>query len=214
MFIADYMTSEVITISPDMSVSQARKLLDNHHFRHLPVVDEQKRLIGMVSDRDLRSAYPSSILDDERRREAMGLVDTAMVRDIMSHPCSCLGKDATLDDALMVFDRDKVGALPVVADDDVVVGMFSIRDLTAAYKRLFGAAEKGSALIAILDDSKSTKSMSRVAALMDENAIQCTRIIRINYEGGFPRIYLRVNTGNVERVHTLLQDSGFSLLHP
>ena len=213
MFISDYMTADPLTISADMCLPEARQLLTDHHFRHLPVVDKDNKLIGMVSDRDLRSAYPSSVLSEEEREGIFKKIEKTTVGGIMSQNCSCLGTDSTLDDALMVFDRDKVGALPVVTDDDEVIGIFSMRDLTAAYKKLFGVAEKGSMLIAVLDDGKSN-SLSRIVTLLEENSIQCTRLIKIGQSSGFDRIYLRVNTYKVSNVHKLLQDNGFTLLKP
>ncbi len=54
MFIADYMTADPLTITADVLVPEARRLLDDNHFRHLPVVDEEKKLIGVVTDRDLQ----------------------------------------------------------------------------------------------------------------------------------------------------------------
>jgi len=213
MFISDYMTADPLTIQADMLIPEARQLLTDHLFRHLPVVDKDNKLIGVVSDRDLRSAYPSSVLDDEAQEVVFKTVEKTAVREIMSQNCSCLGTDSTLDDALMVFDRDKVGALPIVTENDEVIGIFSMRDLTAAYKKLFGVAEKGSMLIAILDDGKSN-SLSRIVTLLEESNIQCTRLIKIGQESGFDRIYLRVNTNKVATVHKLLQDNGFTLLKP
>ena len=213
MFISDYMTADPMTISADMLLPEARQLLTDNHFRHLPVVDNEKKLIGVVSDRDLRSAYPSSILDDETQEATFAKIEQCCVGDIMSKNCSCLGLDSTLDDALMVFDRDKVGALPVVTEDDEVIGIFSMRDLTAAYKKLFGVAEKGSMLIAVLDDGQSN-SLSRIVTMLEENDIQCTRLIKIGQTKGFDRIYMRINTYKVGNVHKLLQDNGFTLLKP
>ena len=213
MFISDYMTADPLTITADMFLSEARQLLTDNHFRHLPVVDEDKKLIGVVTDRDLRSAYPASILSEESFQGALKEVEKTPVSKIMSRKCSCLAMDSTLDDALMVFDRDKVGALPVVTDDDVVIGIFSMRDLTAAYKKLFGVAEKGSELVAILDDGKSN-SLSRIVSLLEEYDMQFTRLIKIAQSSGFDRIYLRVNTYKVSKVHKLLQDNGFTLLKP
>jgi len=213
MFISDYMTANPLTISADMVLPEARQLLTDHHFRHLPVVDEHNKLIGMISDRDLRSAYPSTILKDEERNKAFKKVEQTLVREIMSQNCSCLTSSSSLDDALMVFERDKVGALPVVTEDDVVIGIFSMRDLTAAYKKLFGSAEKGSELIAILNDAKSN-SLGKIVSLLEENEIICTRLVNIGEVSGFDRIYLRVNTAIVGHVQTLLQESGFTLLKP
>jgi acetoin utilization protein AcuB len=214
MFIADYMTADPLTITADTLIVEARQLLDDNHFRHLPVVDENKKLIGVVSDRDLRSAYPSTILDDDARERALASLETISVKQIMSTNCSCVSIEASLDDALLVFDRDKVGALPVVTEDDLVIGIFSMRDLTAAYKKLFGASNKGSSLIAVLDEGKTNNSLSRIANLLEENGIRCSRLIKIGNETGFDRVYMRINSSQVGNVHKFLQDSGFTLLKP
>ena len=213
MFISDYMTANPLTISADMLLPEARQLLTDYHFRHLPVVDKENRLIGVISDRDLRSAYPSTVLGDTERDKAFKKIEKIAVGEIMSQNCSCLTLGSTLDDALTVFERDKVGALPVITEEDEVIGIFSMRDLTAAYKKLFGAAEKGTELIAILNDGKS-KSLNTIVALLEKNSIQCNRLINIGGVSGFDRIYLRVNTATVPEVQTLLQESGFTLLKP
>jgi acetoin utilization protein AcuB len=213
MFISDYMTANPLTISAETLLPDARQLLTDYHFRHLPVVDEKNRLIGVVSDRDLRSAYPSTVLSDSERDKAFKKVEKVSVAEIMSQNCSCLTLSSTLDDALTVFERDKVGALPVVTDEDEVIGIFSMRDLTAAYKKLFGAAEKGSELIAILNESKS-KSLIKIVSLLAAKDIQCTRLINIGEVSGFDRIYLRVSSSIVSEVQKLLQEHGFTLLKP
>lgn len=214
MFIADYMTADPLTITADTLVPEARRLLDDNHFRHLPVVDEQKKLIGVVTDRDLRSAFPSSTVDDDTYQQMFEAVALTPVASIMSTNCSCVSIEATLDDALLVFDRDKVGALPVVTEDDVVIGIFSMRDLTAAYKKLFGSAESGTSLIAVLDETKNRDSLSRIASILEENEVQCSRLIKIGQTSGFDRIYMRVDSFKVGNVHKHLQDSGFTLLKP
>jgi acetoin utilization protein AcuB len=214
MFIADYMTADPLTITADVLIPEARRLLDDNHFRHLPVVDEEKKLIGVVTDRDLRSAYPSTAIDDQTYAKIFETVAATPVAEIMSTNCSCVSIEATLDDALLVFDRDKVGALPVVTEDDVVIGIFSMRDLTAAYKKLFGSAESGSSLIAVLDETKNHNSLSRIASILEEDKVRCTRLIKIGQKSGFDRIYMRVESSKVGNVHKHLQDSGFTLLKP
>jgi acetoin utilization protein AcuB len=214
MFIADYMTADPLTITADILIPEARRLLDDNHFRHLPVVDEGKKLIGVVTDRDLRSAFPSTAIDEDTYAKIFETVAATPVRNIMSTNCSCVSIEATLDDALLVFDRDKVGALPVVTEDDVVIGIFSMRDLTAAYKKLFGSAESGSCLIAVLDETKNHDSLSRIASILEEDQVRCTRLIKIGQKSGFDRIYMRVESAKVGIVHRHLQDSGFTLLKP
>ncbi len=206
MYISRHMTPDPITVSSAMLLPEARALLNDYHFRHLPVVDEKGLLVGMLTDRDLRSAYPSSVLSKSERRLVYERVEQTIVAEIMSTECVSLGPDSTLDDALFLFDRDQLGALPVLIDERVV-GVFSIRDLTAAYKKLFGVGEKGAVLIGINDDG-SPGIMTRIVTLLEEHAIPFSRLLRIDHERDDKTIYLRINTFKITKVYALLEDAG------
>ena len=69
MFISKVMTRNVVTIDKNADISQAQEKMSKHLFRHLPVVDENNHLIGIVTDRDIRSVLPSSHLAQENSRE-------------------------------------------------------------------------------------------------------------------------------------------------
>ncbi len=69
MFISKTMTRNTVTIDPDADILQARAKMSNNNFHHLPVVDENNFLIGIVSDRDIRSVLPSSHLADDNGME-------------------------------------------------------------------------------------------------------------------------------------------------
>ena len=213
MYIIDYMTPDPITIAPGLLLPEARRILNDFHFRHLPVVDQDKKILGIITDRDLRSAYPSTLSSDNEKLLTFGQVEKTTVAEIMTSPCISLLPGTTLDDALLLFDRDKIGAMPVLDDDGRVIGMFSISDLTAAYKKLFGVEEKGSVLIALEDDGQAN-SMSRIVTLLEEHDISCTRLIRMPQRGAVSRMYLRINTFRLVAVQKLLQSAGFTLLKP
>jgi acetoin utilization protein AcuB len=201
------MTPDPITISPTMFLPEARALLNEYYFRHLPVVDDQGKLVGMLTDRDLRSAYPSSVLTDSERRLVYERVQETSVLEIMSTECTSLGVDSTLDDALFLFDRDQSGALPVL-DGEQVVGIFSLRDLNAAYRTLFGVGEKGAILIGIHDDGSPT-IMTRIVTLLEKEKIPFTRVLRIPDRQTGDTIYLRINTFKIAAVLELLEENGF-----
>lgn len=217
MYISQYMTKNPKTISQEMSLADAREILNKYKFRHLPVVDDENKLIGIVTDRDLRSAFPSSV-NLEGRESSFEMVKDTPVKKIMVSDCTYISPYDTIDDTLLVFERVRVGALPVLDDDKKVLGMFSIRDLAAAYKKLFGMSEKGSVLIAI-EDEGGLNCMSSLVLLLEEQKIPFTRLLRIpaseETEGGHrAKIYLRVNTYNVAKVNKSLQDAGFTLVKP
>jgi acetoin utilization protein AcuB len=191
-----------------------REILQNGKFRHLPVADEKNRLVGIVTDRDLRSASPSSVLPPDRLKACHSEFDQTPVSAIMSRAFFTLNPMSTLDDALILLDREKIGALPVVDQEQRVIGMFSMRDLMAAYRRLFGLGERGSAMIVVEHDGKR-KPLSRIAKVLEEHNIRFTRLIRTEAEESMPeRIYLRVNTYNISAVHQALGEAGFSVVLP
>ncbi|MCK5070201.1 MAG: CBS domain-containing protein, partial [Desulfocapsa sp.] len=82
MYILRHMTPDPITVSPAMLLPEARALLNDYHFRHLPVVDEEGGLVGILTDRDLRSAYPSSVITDSERRLVYESVEKTSVSEI------------------------------------------------------------------------------------------------------------------------------------
>ena len=213
MYICEYMTPDPLAITADVFLPEARKILDAFNFRHLPIIDGDKKLVGIITDRDLRSAYPSSIISESERLQAFLKVEKTPVRDIMTTHCSVISPQSTLDDALLIFDRDRVGGLPVVDDDDCLRGMFSIRDLTAAYKDLFGVSDKGSVLIGIADNGEKGV-MTKIVNILEENNISFTRLIRMEEPSGGAKIYLRINTYRLSGVHKLLVGNGLTILKP
>ncbi len=213
MYISEYMTSDPITISSATLLPEARRILNEYQIRHLPVIDSERRLIGIITDRDLRSAYPSSVTPKSNALLAYAQVEKTSVEDIMTTSCSTLSPDASLDDALIIFDRDKVGGIPVVSEEDVVLGMFSLLDLTAAYRKLFGVAEEGSILIGIEDDGREN-ILSTLVTLLEYNNIPLTRLIRLSEKKKVAKIFMRINSLRPVEVFKLLKSKGFLLLEP
>jgi len=177
MFIARYMTTPALTIPPEMTIPVAKELLQSRHFRHLPVVDDAGKLVGVITDRDLRSAYPSSVLSGDTIKTCLAELDKTPVSTIMTRAFFTVTPASTLDDALILLDRERVGALPVVDENGKVVGIFSIRDLTKAYRTLFGLGERGSAMIVVEDDG-NPKPLTRISRVLEEHKIRFTRLIR------------------------------------
>jgi len=214
MYVQYYMTASPVTIGPDKNIEEARQLLENYHFRHLPVVDEFGSLLGMVTDRDLRSAYPSSVLDSSERQEILDRVRSTPVADIMSSDNVFLSPQSTLDDALLMFEKRSVGALPVVNINMLVVGILSFNDLLKAWRSLFGLGEKGSALVAI-ESAENSPPLGRLVDVLEEFAVPFTRLVRTDGSGREPAmLYLRINTFNIRAVHKAIEKAGFSVHHP
>ena len=214
MYIRYYMTPSPVTISPGKSIEEARHLLENYHFRHLPVIDEFGGLLGIVTDRDLRSAYPSSILDDGDRQKVLDRVKQTPVGKIISTVNAFLSPQSTLDDALILFEKRTVGALPVVNGNNLVVGILSFSDLLKALRSFFGLGQKGSVLVAIRAEDKS-QSKSKLVRILEDMNVVFTRLVRTGGSDREPAmIYLRINTFNVRVVHRAIEQAGFEVHLP
>jgi acetoin utilization protein AcuB len=109
------MTRDPKTIHQEDRLSQAKDLMDAGGFRRLPVVDRDGRLIGILTDRDMREHHAH--LHDTR-------VTGAMVEHLVT-----IGPDEAIESAVDLVLKHKIGGLPVVAPDGQLVGMITVTDL-------------------------------------------------------------------------------------
>ncbi len=135
--VRDAMTREVITLEPEASAVQALGLCREHGIRHLPVV-ENGRLVGLVSDRDLRDVSPPRGTGDEEN--TLGWV---RVRDIMSTNLVTIHPLDTIEHAARDIHAHKFNCLPVVAEGELV-GIITSSDMTRMLIELIGAHGAGS----------------------------------------------------------------------
>ena len=213
MFIAKFMTAPARTVTAATLLTEARELMTAGNFRHLPVVDEAGRLVGILTDRDLRSAFPAGGMDEKEKSEYLKRYIRVTVLAIMTEAVAFLPVEATLDDALLLFDRTRVGALPVVDHQRKVVGILSVRDLLTAYRQLFGLGEKGSILIEVEDDG-NPQLLTTLTKTLEASRIPFTRLIRTGKLGGQGAgIYVRVHTHNLNNVHFILE-AGLKTVRP
>jgi CBS domain-containing protein len=118
MKIAEVMTRSLVTLTPEQTLRDAVELLRSKHIRHLPVV-EDSRLIGIVTDRDVKRATPS-LLSGVDRDEYDRVLDETKIAQIMTREPMTVTPETGLKAAVKVFIDRKVGALPVVSGSQLV----------------------------------------------------------------------------------------------
>jgi acetoin utilization protein AcuB len=131
------MTREVVTVAPETSAGQAWGLCRERNIRHLPVV-EGGRLVGIVSDRDLRDLSPPRDTPDQEN--TLGWV---RIRDVMSPEVVTAHPLDTIEHAARVIYENRFNCLPVVADGELV-GIITSSDLVRTLVELVGAQGPGS----------------------------------------------------------------------
>lgn len=142
MFVSDRMSSPPVTIEPDLSFQKALKLMREQRFRRLPVVDKNDRLIGIVSERDLLYASPSPATSLSMW-ELNYLLSELEVRELMTEDVISTTPDTPIEDAAHLMVGNKIGGLPVVDDDNRVVGVITETDIFKTFVEMFSGGETG-----------------------------------------------------------------------
>ena len=105
-----------MTIGRDADIFEAQEKMARNRIRHLPVVDEDDHLVGIVTDRDIRSALPYSLFKDPQDKNGQDKIAALTINDIMTpNPFSISPMD-TIQDTLLLIQKKRVGAFPVVDD--------------------------------------------------------------------------------------------------
>jgi len=126
MHVKDLMTAEVITLDPDDDLALAERLMSESRIRHLPVVDEHFKLVGLVSQRDVLRASLSSLHvangADQRMKANVEL------QQIMRTDIDTCSPDDALKDVVDRMRAKKYGCLPVVNEEGRLVGIITDTD--------------------------------------------------------------------------------------
>ncbi len=130
MAVKRYMTADPITVQPNVSLLHARALLRSHQIRHLPVV-EKKRLIGILSDRDLRLLLPSSLATAEEQHRFQAWGTQVTVGDVMTRKVVTVAPETETEKAARLMVEHRIGCLPVLRGS-ILVGIITTIDLLQA----------------------------------------------------------------------------------
>jgi len=204
MFVGKRMTPNPKTVSPDAPLSAAARILREHRFHHLPVV-EGETLVGILSDTDLRNAS----LAASPVEEGGGSPGDRLVREAMRTEVWSVTPEDSVEDALLILTREKFGALPVLSGDRLV-GIITRADLLNAFVDLLDVNE-----VCFCVDVTFPRNMARFEELIDTFArigVE-VRSVLIAPQGeiGALNAHLRVATIDGPAVKRALREKGFMI---
>jgi len=129
MKVVDVMTKDPLTVTPTETIGQADELMNTNKIRQLPVV-QAKELVGIVTDRDIRSFLSGSLLEGvEAREEALN----TKIREIMTTEPMTLSPDDDLQEAVEIMIDEKIGGIPVVDESEGLVGIVTYVDVLRCF---------------------------------------------------------------------------------
>jgi acetoin utilization protein AcuB len=208
LLVRNSMTRELVTVVSETTAAEALALCRMNRIRHLPVL-EGRRLVGVISDRDLRAATPA--LGDLARAEAL---DRIRVADQMTRDVTTAGPEDPIEDAAMAMYERKIGCLPVVDGEDLV-GILTTSDVMRALVRLVGAHKPGSRLEVALPSRSG--SMAEVTQIVRNEGVDIVSILASSEnedEAGERVAVLRVATIDPKQVVESLRAAEYQIIWP
>jgi acetoin utilization protein AcuB len=202
------MTPNPITIESTTTIADASELMRKHKFRRLPVVDKG-RLVGIVTDRDLRTVAPSPATSLSIF-ELNYLLAKMQVKDIMHKDVITIPVDATIEEAALLMSTRHIGGLVVVGDKDSVVGVITETDIFNSFVEIMGLKEgktrftfKVSNQVGVLHD---------ITRVFKDLGINISSLATYPVEGG-EEMVIRFNAQDTDELVKRLTEIGYPPQH-
>jgi acetoin utilization protein AcuB len=214
MQVREWMTRDVITVTEDTSLFRASKLMKEHKIRRLPVVDERGRLIGIVSDRDIKAASPSKATSLDMY-ELMYILSEIRIRDVMTGSPVRIGPEQTVETVALLMQDKGIGGIPVVDGNDNILGIITDHDIFKVLVEITGVRRGGLQLAFEVADNPDASRL--IIDFLRERATVVSMLTSAAtaLSPGMRRIYIRIESmADREREQALLEEAGaFGLLY-
>jgi proline dehydrogenase/CBS domain-containing protein len=206
--VGKWMTENVITVLPHDKIIDAFELMQGRGIRHLPVV-ENGELKGLVTDRDIRLALiPSLLSTPEERMFHLGALE--QVDEIMTTDLITVAPTTTIEEAAKLMAKYKIGAVPVVADGQLV-GILTETDILCVFIEMLETIQASSRLDVVLGDKPG--ALDEIHRLLEASQ---TKVISVSMSpkgtAGSPVYSFRIQRGPVEPLVLMLESAGYRVV--
>jgi acetoin utilization protein AcuB len=210
-FIREKIQRNPVTISPDASFFEARNLIHEKGVRHLPVIDKNNMLVGIVTDRDIRKVGPSeaTLLSVQEINYLLGKLK---VSNFMTpkNKLVTITPDTLVEEAVQLMHDNKIGCLPVV-EGDTLYGIFTETDVLDHFVDIFGLQQKGTRLSLALEDKPG--SMLGILEIFKKYNVDIISIVTPSFMVEGKRISaIRIRTEDYKDVVADLEKAGYDVL--
>ena len=155
MIIARRMTRNPVTATPDMSIGEASDLMKREKVHRLPVLDKNKNLVGVITEKDVLYASPSPATSLSIHEMAY-LLSKLKVKDLMTRDVVTITEDTTVEEAARLMVDQDLSCLPVINASGKLVGIVSKSDMFRILLELFGARHYGVRMSFLVEDKPGT----------------------------------------------------------
>jgi len=210
-FMREKIQKNPVTIGPDASFYEARNLIHEKGVRHLPVVDKNNVLVGIVTDRDIREAAPSdaTLLSVQELNYLLGKLKVSSFMTPKDKLIT-ISPDTIIEEAVQLMHDHKIGCLPVL-EGGKLYGLFTETDALDHLVDIFGFKQKGTRLTLALEDKPGT--MLGILEIFKKHNVNIISIVTPSFMVEGKRIAaIRIRTEEYKNLVTDLEKAGYDVL--
>ncbi len=209
MYIGRIMHTDLITVTPETSLADARDLVEEKKIDHLLVVDRHNKLAGIVSDRDLKQ-YWASPATSLSVYELNYLLQKVVVKTIMTKAVVTVSPDTTIERAAYIMQTQDISSLPVMEGENLV-GIVTSTDVMAVLLEAIGISDDSVRLGIFVRDSIG--ALAEVAGLLKQQGINIQSLFcwPEKHYPGVTQLVVRVAAGDGDKAIRALTDGGFKV---
>lgn len=210
MHVGRIMRTDLVTITPDTSLVKAKDMIAEKLIEHLLVVDQSGKLVGIVSDRDLKKTWasPATTLSAHELNYLLKqlTVETMMVTRIIT-----ITPGTTIERAGRIIQENRISALPVM-EKDKLVGIITTTDVMGVLLDAIGIDEQSTRFVVLIQDRLG--AVADVTRLLKEHRINIRSLVTWpeKQHPGIHQLVLRVSAPEGEKAISALRAAGFKVL--
>lgn len=208
MSVSDFMTTDIVTVSPETPIFDAVDLMKKHDIHRLPVL-ENNRLVGLITEGIIQEAMPSKATSLSVY-EVNYLLNKTVVKDVMIKNVETIAPDALLEDAIATMRKNNIGVLPVIENDELK-GIITNNDIFDAFLKITGYNGGGTRVtIQVPEDRKGI--LANIAQLLADNNLSIATIV-VNRMDAATIIEIQVESQDVTTIEQVLVAAGYVVLN-
>ena len=210
MYIGRIMHTDLVTIAPETTLVEARDIIADKKIEHLLVVNKKGKLVGVVSDRDLKQnwASPATALSTHELNYLLQKVEVSM---IMVKAVVTVTPDTTIERAAFIMQANNISSLPVMAGDELV-GIITSTDVMDVLLQAIGMSDNSMRLGVFVEDTIG--SLADVTSIMKMEGVNIQSFFcwPVKDYPGITHLVMRVASDDGERAIKALENGGFRVL--
>lgn len=208
MIVEEIMNIGITTLKATATIQDAIEIMNKNRIRHIPIVDDEMHILGIVTNRDIRDASPSIFHADEHKEDFLKPVTEIMTTNVITaHRLDFVAEVSA------IFYEHNIGCLPIT-EDDKLIGIITETDILHTLVELMGAHQPSSQIDVLVENI--TGKLADIAHIFKERKVNITSVLVYPYsdDPNYKVLTFRVQTMDPRGIIEAIEKEGYKVLWP